>query len=128
MCCANVEDAPVTLDNPAEAGETIKIYATGLGGIQDINGIQLVTTEGVPYAGPALNQPLQSVSSLAGGLTANALYAGLKPGFIGIYEVVLELNATLPTNLQTQLTIAQYIYTSNIVTIPIVARTDKPSN
>jgi hypothetical protein len=128
LCCANVEDAPVTVDNPAEAGETIKIFATGVGAIQDLNGIQLSATEGIPYAGPALNQPLQSVSSLAGGLTANVFSAALKPGFIGIYEVVLELNASLPTDLQTQLTIAQYIYTSNIVTIPVVARTDKPSN
>ncbi|HEY3741204.1 MAG TPA: hypothetical protein VGL53_15240, partial [Bryobacteraceae bacterium] len=109
LCCANVEGAPVTLDNPAEAGETIKIFATGLGAIQDLTGIQLTATEGVPYNGPALNQPLQSVSSLAGGLTANTYSASLKPGFIGIYEVVLELNASLPTDLQTQLTIAQYI-------------------
>ena len=128
LCCSNVEDAPITDDNPAVAGETIKIFATGIGAIKDINGILLTTTEGVPYSGPALNQPLEFLSSLAGTLTANVLYGALKPGFIGIYEVVLELNSSLPTNPQTQLTIAQYVYTSNIVTIPVVARGDRPSN
>ena len=128
LCCSNVADAPVTDVNPATAGETIKVYATGIGAIKDLAGIQLATTEGVPYSGPALNQPLEFLSSLAGSLTANVLYGALKPGFIGIYEVVLELNSSLPTNPQTQLTIAQYVYTSNIVTIPVVARGDKPSN
>ena len=128
LCCANVADAPITDYNPAVAGETIKLYATGIGAIKDLSGIQLTTTEGVPYGGTELNQPLEFLSSLAGSLTANVLYGALKPGFIGIYEVVLELNSSLPTNAQTQLTIAQYVYTSNIVTIPVVARIDKPSN
>ena len=128
LCCANVADAPVTDDNPAVAGETIKIYATGIGVIKDLSGILLTTTEGIPYSGPALNQPLESLSSLAGTRTANVLYGGLKPGLIGIYEIILELNSNLPTNPQTQLTIAQYVYTSNIVTIPVISRSNKPSN
>ena len=128
LCCSNVADAPVTIDNPAVAGETIKIYATGIGAVKDITGILLTTTEGVPYNGPVLNQPLEFLSSLAGGSTANVLYGALKPGFIGIYEVVLELGSNLATNPAAQLTIAQYVYTSNIVTIPVVARGDKPVN
>ena len=39
---------------------------------------------------------------------------------IGVYEVDLELNSSLPTDMQTQLTIAQDVYVSNIVTIPVV--------
>ena len=108
------------------AGEVIKIYATGVGAIEDLTGIQLTVTEGVPYSGPAINQPLQSLSSLAGGSSANVLNGALKPGFIGIYEITLELNSSLATNPQTQLTIAQYVYTSNIVTIPVVARGEAP--
>ncbi len=52
---------------------------------------------------------------------ANVLFAGLQQGAIGIYQVVLQLSAALPTNPQTQLTISQNIYTSNIVTIPVFA-------
>ena len=128
LCCANVADAPITADNPAVAGETIKIYATGIGAIKDLGGILLTTTEGVPYSGSALNQPLETLSSLAGGNSANVLAGGLKPGFIGIYEVILELNSGLATNPAAQLTIAQYVYVSNIVTIPIVSRSNKPAN
>src|SRR5262249_40019606 len=31
LCCANVAGAPITNDNPAVAGETIYMFATGLG-------------------------------------------------------------------------------------------------
>ena len=43
-----------------------------------------------------------------------------------MYQVVLQLSSGLPTNPLTQLTIAQNIYTSNIVTIPVFA--PNPSN
>lgn len=128
LCCSNVEDAPVTPANPAMAGETIKIYAAGVGAVKDLTGVQLAVQEGVPYNGPALNQPLGFLSSLAGGFTANVLYGGLKPGFIGIYEIHLQLSSTLKANPQTQLTIAQYLYTSNIVTIPVIPLANRPPN
>jgi hypothetical protein len=38
---------------------------------------------------------------------------------VGIFQVQLELNSDLPTDPATQLTIAQNIYVSNIVTIPV---------
>ena len=60
------------------------------------------------------------VSSLAGGKTANVLSAGLMPGTVGLYQVVLELNSDLPTNPQTQMTIAQDIYISNIVSFAVL--------
>lgn len=117
LCCSNVSGAPVTADNPALPGETITIYATGLG-LVSANGVQVGET-GVKYTGPELNQANEPVDSLVGGKTANVLFAGLKEGSVGVYEVQLQLNSDLPTNAQTQLTIAQDIYISNIVTIPI---------
>jgi hypothetical protein len=54
------------------------------------------------------------------------LYAGLKPGAIGLYEVQLELNSDIPTNPNTQLTIAQSYYVSNIIAFPVV--NPKPAN
>jgi uncharacterized protein (TIGR03437 family) len=56
-----------------------------------------------------------------GTTTANVLSAGLKPGMLGVYEVQLQISSTLPTNPNTQLFIAQSVFTSNIVTIPVVA-------
>jgi uncharacterized protein (TIGR03437 family) len=59
------------------------------------------------------------VNSIAGGKTANVLSASLKPGMTGVYEVVLQLNGDLPTDAHTQLTIAQDIYVSNVVTLAV---------
>jgi len=59
------------------------------------------------------------VSSLAGGTTANVISANLAVGMVGVYEVRLELGLGTKPSPLTQLTIAQDIYTSNIVTIPV---------
>ena len=60
------------------------------------------------------------VAGTVGGLTANVLFSGLKPGYVGLYELDLELNTSLPTDPQTQLWISQLYQVSNIVTIPVV--------
>jgi len=119
LCCANVEGALVTQDNPALPGETIYVYATGLGLIKPEEA-RLAIATGAKYQGPELNEPVEFVSSLAGGKTANVLLAAMVPGAVGIYRVDLELNSDLPTNPLTQVTIAQDVYVSNIVTIPVV--------
>jgi uncharacterized protein (TIGR03437 family) len=75
---------------------------------------------GWKYEGPELNSPNAAIDAIAGGKTANVLFAGMKPGTVATYELKLQLNADIPTNPQTQLTIAQDIYISNIVTFPVV--------
>ena len=112
LCCAN--SGPVTEENPAIPGEQLILYATGLGLPQP-----RVERTGFKYDGP-LTEPVEFVNSLAGGKTANILQASLAQGQVGVYEVHLELNTDIPTNLRTQLWIAQDIYVSNIVTFPVV--------
>ena len=124
LCCANRAGAPVTQDNPAVPGETILVYATGLGTVGPAEATAAEVT-GTKYKGtaqndPALHNPQAFVSSLAGGSTANVISANLAPGMVGVYEVRLELGLGTPPSPLTQLTIAQDIYTSNIVTIPVV--------
>jgi hypothetical protein len=126
LCCANISGAPLTLDNPAVPGETIVIYATGLGLVNPDVASQAII-DGAIYQGPPLNDPQGPVSSLAGGSTANVLSAALKVGAIGLYEVVLELNSNIPTNPVAQVTISQSVFTSNIVTIPVVNPTPPAS-
>jgi hypothetical protein len=118
LCCANVAGARVTEENPALPGETIIVYGTGLGLIRPLEALALVST-GERYKGIEMNEPIEFVSSLAGGKTANVLFAGLKRGEVGIYEVHLELNSDLPTNPATQLTIAQDIFVSNIISFAV---------
>ncbi len=119
LCCANKAGAPITPDNPAQPGETFYIFATGLGLVNGPNGNLIGVEDGVPYNGPQPNTANTFVSSLADTKTANVLYAGLAPGAIGVYQVVLELNPDLQPTTTAQLTIAQDIFTSNIVTIPV---------
>lgn len=119
LCCANVAGTPVTLANPAVAGETIYLYATGLGLVSPAAAKNAIV-DGAAYNGPAQNDASSPVSSLTGGSTATVISAGLAVGMIGIYQVILEINSTIATNPYAQLTIAQDIYTSNIVTIPVL--------
>lgn len=123
LCCANVGGARVTESNPAIPGETIIVYATGLGLVTP-GGADNPLVAGQPYKGPEYNEPLEFVSSLAGGRTANVIFARLVKDQIGVYEVQLELNSDLPNDLQTQLTIAQSFQVSNIITLAI-KRTDQ---
>jgi len=119
LCCANIAYSLVTDANPATPGETIIVYATGLGIVKpDQAKFSLAT--GFAYKGPEMNEPIEFVASLAGGKTANVLFSGARRGQTGIYEVHLELNTDLPTNPFTQVWIAQDVYVSNIVTFPLV--------
>ena len=77
---------------------------------------------GVQYpAGGPVTTPASFVNSIAGGKTADVISATLRPGSVGLYQVLLHLNPDLPTDPYSQLTIAQDIYVSNIVTLPIAA-------
>ncbi len=118
LCCANVAGAPITIDNPALAGETIYLYATGLG-LVGPNDARNAIADGQAYTGPAINYPVSPVSALGDGASATVISAGLKVGAISIYEVVIELSSAQPTNPLAQISIAQDAFTSNVVTIPV---------
>jgi uncharacterized protein (TIGR03437 family) len=123
-CCANVAGSPVTPDNPVVPGEVITIYATGIGPTTLEDGLTPASVTGQVYRGPVLNVPVTSVDNAqVGGSTANVLSAGLDVGNLpGIYAVQLQISTSLPTNPLTQMYIAQNVFTSNIVTIPVSAQ------
>ncbi len=126
-CCSNVAGAMVTGDNPAVPGETITLFGAGLGNITP-DAAAIAVVDGVQYSGPALNDPVSFVSSLAGGFTANVISAALMQGAVGIYQVMLELSPSTPTGagINSQLTISQDIYTSNIVAVPVLNPASPP--
>jgi uncharacterized protein (TIGR03437 family) len=122
-CCASVAGTRVTPDNPAIPGEVITIYATGLGPAVLLDNSAPAGITGQSDV-PVPTTPLTPVDNAqVGGSTANVLAAGLKPGLLGVYEVKLQLSTSLPTNPNTQMYIAQNVFTSNIVTLPVVSPT-----
>jgi uncharacterized protein (TIGR03437 family) len=80
---------PADAKDPASAGETVEIYATGLG----------PTKPEVQVGMPAPDSPLATllfpVTVLMGGMPATVTFAGLTPGLIGIYQI----NAKIPSGL-----------------------------
>jgi hypothetical protein len=120
-CCASVAGTMVTPDNPAVPGEVISIFATGIGLVNAPDGSSVGVT-GQVFQGPAFNTPGVPVDNAqVGGRTANVLNAGLAPGTLGMYQIDLQISDQLTTNPNTQVYIAQSVFTSNIVTIPVVS-------
>ena len=117
MCCANIAGARVTTDNPAVPGENLYVLATGLGPDSPrVASTGQITPSNGSYNSPPLN-PVDSI--LAGGSTANIVYALLYPGTLGTWQVTFQLNTSLADNPATQLTIAQQAHVSNVVTFPV---------
>jgi len=120
-CCASVAGARITPDSPVTPGEVITIFATGLGLVNGADGTPLGVT-GQVFSGNSFNILSAPVDNAqVGGRTATVLDSGLLPGMIGVYQVDLQVGNDLPTNPNTQMFIAQSVFTSNIVTIPVVA-------
>ena len=128
LCCANVKGSMVTANNPALPGELITVYATGLGLPVLNDTLQTLLADGqqFPLNGPVTRPPGGSatfVSAMAGGSTADVLQATILPGSVGLFEVLLHLNPSLPSNAATTLTIAQGTYISNSIAFPVYSTT-----
>jgi uncharacterized protein (TIGR03437 family) len=77
--------SPVSVSSPAKAGEIVLIYATGLGETNPQTNIGVAAASGLVAA---------PVSVTIGGVNAFVNYAGVAPGYAGLYQV----NTTIPTN------------------------------
>ncbi len=107
-----------TSSQPAVPGDFISIYATGLG----------PTNVVIPVGTPAPVKPLAEVTApvdvLIDGQKADVTFAGLAPGFAGLYQVNAQLPATATIGEGVPVQIAVHrpdgtVATSNVVTIAI---------
>ena len=99
----HLSGALVSADAPAKAGEIIVLYAAGLGRVNpDTTSGKLVTSAAQILAAPQMQLTLGGVAIPA----ANVLYAGLAPGFAGLYQINLKLPDTLVANPEIRIAIA----------------------
>lgn len=101
----------VTDANPAIAGEIISIYCTGLGAVNPP-----AQTGAAPPSPPP--QTVAPVQVSIGGTTAQVLYAGVAPGFAGLYQVNARIPAGTPSGAQ-PLQVLQNGVASNTVTVAV---------
>ena len=122
LCCGNEEFSLVTQDNPAVPGETLIFFGTGLGLTAPVPISEGLGSGQTTPSAPLFEVPFVAddfVSSLAGGRTAQVRFAGLAPGMVGVYQLNLKLLEDLPDDPGVRLTIAQRLFISNVVTIPV---------
>jgi uncharacterized protein (TIGR03437 family) len=98
--------------NPARRGRPIVIYLVGMG----------ATSPEVPSGGPAPAATLARVTELPvvtiDGKTARNFFAGLTPGFVGLYQMNIEVPGDAATGLR-PLVVTQGNVASNGVLVPI---------
>jgi hypothetical protein len=124
LCCGNEAFSLVTEENPAIPGETIVVFGSGMGltaptpasiGLES----GMVTPSDQLLHLPTPGTAAEFVASLAARRTAQVEFAGLMPGFVGVYQINLKLNGDLPDDPQTVLYVAQANFISNIITFPV---------
>jgi uncharacterized protein (TIGR03437 family) len=77
--------------NPALIGETIAAYLTGLGAVSP------AVNDGAAAPGNPLSSATDSISVYVDGTQVTPTYAGLAPGFVGLYQI----NFAIPTGTST---------------------------
>jgi uncharacterized protein (TIGR03437 family) len=121
-CCANVDGAQVTVQNPIVTGELMRLYVTGVGLPLDYDAKTSLYKTGTKYpSGQKPTTPQSALSSMIGGKTANVLTVNPKEGTVGVFEVLLQVFTDLPTSHTTVLTVAQDLYRSNQAVVPVVS-------
>jgi uncharacterized protein (TIGR03437 family) len=100
---AHLDNSAIEPGAPAQAGETIVVYACGLGRTQPN------PAPGVIPQNAAVIQRLSDLKVYLGGTAidpASILYAGLTPGSAGLYQINLVLPASLETDPEIRVAIA----------------------
>lgn len=89
VLAVNADGTVNSISNPAAAGSYISLYATGLGAVTP------PMNAGVPAPSSPLSTVNGNIAVVVGGLSAPVTFAGLAPGFTGLYQINIQLPSTL---------------------------------
>lgn len=108
------DSQPITTDRPARPGEVITLYATGLGPVRNAP----------PTGAAAPSNPLATLETTLnvsiGGIAATDIpYAGLAPGYVGLYQVNVRVPAGVATG-AAEVVLAMVGSQSRTVRVPVV--------
>jgi uncharacterized protein (TIGR03437 family) len=102
----HLNGALVSAGAPAHGGEIIVLYVDGLGRVTpDTDSGRIVSFAAAIVAARQLQILLNGVACPA----ANVLYAGLAPGFAGLYQINLVLPAPIPPNPEIRIAVGAQI-------------------
>lgn len=102
-----------TPSNPASAGYVLEIYCTGLGPVSP------AVAAGTPASPTTLSYTTNTVTATVGGQNAQVLFAGLAPGYVGLYQVDLLVPSGLASSNSTPLVLNVAGASSAPVTVAI---------
>ena len=109
----NADNSANSAANPAAAGSVIQIYATGLGATNP------PAVSGQPGSATRLNNVVNTPAVFIGGVQADVQFAGLAPGFVGLYQVNAVVPAATPPRSDVTVQIQANGQNSNTVTIAV---------
>ena len=89
-CIVHLDNSLVTPDKPANPGEILTMYATGVGNLNHMP----VTGAGSPLS--PLSQAVDLPSVTLRSATASVSFAGLTPGMVGLAQINIQLPSTYP--------------------------------
>ncbi len=80
----------VTPEDPAMPGEILQVFATGLGAVTP------PVTSGTAALGDPLSASVVAPKVRVGGVESTVLFSGLAPGFVGLYQINIQLANETP--------------------------------
>jgi uncharacterized protein (TIGR03437 family) len=90
--------------NPLPRGQVLLVYATGLGAVVRQGQLSVTTA---------------TVTALVNGQELPVQFAGLAPGYVGLYQVNVPIPAAAPPGLGISLTLKEGGHVSNAVTVAV---------
>ena len=109
----NLAGIVVDANSPAHAGDYLEIYSTGLGAVSN------TPQTGAAATGSPLSYVVNHPAVTIGGVAAPVVFAGLAPGFIGLYQVNVQVPPGVAAGDALAVVLSIGVIASNTVTISV---------